>query len=265
MKLQELLWWHALREDDSIRKDMQIASQVLNEYICYPSQLQKLISRTNPMETLLYNYFLLTGKDRKILCNIMEKYNFHYSTAFHSVIYSLLGKKDEVACENFMNPLYWPGILSIHKDMCKYIIETIKGTIEVYKASGYLNETSSKYIFDKPLTGFCYDRTYDFIKENRDYEAVLSYLPTYFGSGHYHAYVQKGDIILDIASNGYYLSKQYSEKVLYGCILKRLTYEKFKEAYHHLLERIPELKQVEHTKLHVLSLYYDYQKQKNGQ
>ena len=84
------------------------------------------------------------------------------------------------------------------------------------KASDIFEKTPSKYIFDRPLTGFCYDRVYDFVEENMDYEAVLSYLPTYFGFGHYHVYLQKDDIILDIASNGYYVSKQYSEKVLYG-------------------------------------------------
>ncbi len=45
----------------------------------------------------------------------------------------------------------------------------------------------------------CYLRTYDFISESDEYKAVLSYQPAVFNNGHYHAYLENDEAVLDIA------------------------------------------------------------------
>ncbi len=140
------------------------------------------------------------------------------------------------------------------------MLETILGTIEVYKASDVLSKSKSIHIFDKPLNGQCYKKTYDFIKENHDYRAVLSYLPNFFYRGHYHAYLEKGSTILDIAANALYTSSNSANKILRGETLARLSYQQIKQKHKVLKMHAKELDSQQ--KLLNLALYYDYTKKK---
>lgn len=85
----------------------------------------------------------------------------------------------------------WPGVKNIEKSESKYILETILGTIEVYQASKIFMHSPSYPIFNKTLMGQCYERIYDFLKENNDYKVALQYMLNFFYGGHYHTYLEK--------------------------------------------------------------------------
>lgn len=97
------------------------------------------------------------------------------------------------------------------------------------------------------------------MKENRDYKAVLSYNSNLFVGGHFHAYLEKDEITLDIASNALYTSKEDKDKVLKGEILAKHTYDEVVAAFNELLEKAPDLDK-DDNKLQVLSLYYGMKK-----
>lgn len=158
-----------------------------------------------------------------------------------------------------IDPLLWPGVNNIEEADNVYILNTVLGEVKVSKASEIFKGTSSSYIFDKPLMGKCHSRSYEFIRENRDnYQVVLSYMPNLLFDGHYHAYLELGSKVLDIASNSYYFSREDSKKVLSGRIIKKLTYEEVEEEYAYLKEKYPDLQNVREHKLYILSLYHDF-------
>ena len=68
-----------------------------------------------------------------------------------------------------------PGMISEEHNESLYTLKTKIGTINVYKASEVFKNSKSSYIFNRRLLKWCYERTFDFLKENRDYKAALSY------------------------------------------------------------------------------------------
>lgn len=217
-------------------------------------------STGNFVEDLLMNYMKLKGtKNGRILEQSMIECGFDYSMSIHNAIYYMLAQKRELEKDKIkdIKPTDWPGVKSYHNNQEVYIINTIYGNITVSKASEIFKDTKSNYIFKKELMQKCWNRSYDFAKENPDYTIVLSYLPNFFSSGHYHAYLEKGSTTLDIASNGLYESKNDSKKVLNGEIIKKLSFEEAEETYQKVTEKINNKKLIkEYAKLHLLSLYY---------
>ena len=173
--------------------------------------------------------------------------------SIHNAIYYLLATDREY--DNTIDPLLWPGINDIKRNESKYILSTILGTIEVYKASEILSDSKSYHIFEKDLMGQCYERTYDFLRENNDYRVVLSYMPNFFYGGHYHAYLEKDNEVLDIASNALYYSEQSINKILCGETLSKLTYKQLKQKFNTIKNTIPNIGSK--NKLLTLALYYD--------
>lgn len=232
-------------------KNEQIAKRVLLELskkdLPYP-----IIEEFS--ESLLYNYFYLKGTEYEMEFNeLLNLYNFNYSMSIHNAIYFLLATENEhVDC---IDPLKWPGVHEIHMVDSKYVLKTIMGKIEVYKASEQFQSTNSKYIFDKKLMGKCYERTYDFVKENRDYQVLLSYMPNFFYGGSYHAYLEKDNQVLDIASNALYSSKESISKIFRGEEIARLSYPQIEKKFSYIKKRIPRIK--DKQKLLILTLYYD--------
>lgn len=207
----------------------------------------------SPLDTLLYNCFYLRKIGKyQVLEEILNKYNINYYYSIHNAIYNLLGiEKDK--------SLYWPGVIAEKDDGILYELKTVLGTIKIYKASKIFSGTKSSYIFKKSLITCCYERSFDFLKENRDYKAVLSYNSNLFVGGHFHAYLEKDEITLDISSNALYTSKEDKDKVLKGEILAKLTYDEVVAAFNELLEKAPDLDK-DDNKLQVLSLYYGMKK-----
>ena len=202
------------------------------------------------MDNLLLEYFAQKETaNEEIMLDVLNKYNFNYSMSVHNAIYYLLATENDDCMS--INPLAWPGVYNIQKDDIKYYLDTILGLIEVYKAS----EMLSSNVFEKQLMGQCYERTYDYIKENTKASAILSYMPNFFYGGHYHAYVEREDGILDIAANAFYYKKESADKILCGDKIAKLTYKQAKQKYQTIKNTTPQVESK--NKLLTLALYYD--------
>ena len=253
MDFEEYLEQHVLYTVEPERINNLTAKKVLNEYIKKSGKLPKNLNEF--IEDLLFTYFEIEdANDKKLFDDILNSYNSNYQFTIANAIYYLLGKKKELKPLN-INPLLWPGVIDIQKENNKYIVETILGNIEVYKANKIFSNTDSSHIFKRELMGQCYNRTYEFLKQNRDYNAVLSYEPNFFYGGHYHAYLEKNSQVLDIAANAYYKTKEFSDKILCGKVIKKLSYEETEEKFKELQYETPEFEN--YNKLHVLALYYE--------
>lgn len=259
MKYQDFYKRIELRERKPSQKDNLIAEQFMLKYLERTDKITSLHLTGISIEDLLYKYFELKGtEDEKVFLELLNSYKFNYSMSIHNSIYYLLANEREYVDE--IDPLLWPGVNDIKKDKQKYTLNTILGTIEVYKASDILFDSKSYHIFKKDLMGQCYERTYDFLRENKDYRAVLSYMPNFFYGGHYHAYLEKNDEVLDIASNAVYYDKQSISKILCGEILARLTYKQVQQKFNTIKNTTPNINSK--NKLLTLALYYD---KKNNQ
>lgn len=257
MKYRDFCRQYELRETLPVKINSFRASDVIKEYIEKCGKVDLFLRTGDYVEDLLYEYFAVKGTDdEKILKELMEYYKFNYSMSIHNAIYYLLSNDKEVS--KSIDPLSWPGILDIKVDGSKYILYTILGNIEVYKASEILKDSKSYYIFMKELMGQCYQRSYEFLKENGDYRAILSYMPNFFYGGHYHAYLKNTDSILDIASNAIYYDSEFSDKILCGDIIAELSYKQVVNKFDTLRNVEPKLPSK--NKLLTLGLYYDIKK-----
>ena len=173
--------------------------------------------------------------------------------SIHNAIYYLLATERE--CADSVNPASWPGINDIKMLESKYILDTVLGNIEVFKASKLFSDSLSYHIFNKELMGQCYERTYDFLRENRDYQAVLAYMPNFFFGGNYHAYLEKDGRVLDIASNAFYSSKESIDKIFCGEVIAKLTWKQVQQKFEQIKNTTSNISS--RQKLLTLTLYYD--------
>lgn len=257
MKYEDFYRQIQLREEKPNLKNEQIAKKILLELskkgLPYP-----IIG--NFSESLLYNYFYLKGTEYETnFIELLNFYNFNYSMSIHNSIYYLLATDKEHV--DYIDPLKWPGIFDINRDNSKYVLKTILGEIEVYKASELFSNTSSEYIFDRNLMGKCYERTYDFVKENKDYKVVLAYMSNFFCGGNYHVYLEKNNHVLDIASNALYPSKESSDKIFKDTEIEKLSYSQIEKKFALIKRKIPRINNKQ--KLLTLTLYYDQKNYKN--
>ncbi len=256
MKYEDFINWSNYRETLPMIKENLIAFKVIQEYLSNSFNHKYNINNApNYVLELLYNYSLISDDvNKQIINKILTNYNFNYSISIHNAIYSLLNLEES----NLIAPLSWPGIENIdYKENSYYTLNTTLGTIKVFKASKIFSKTRSSIIFaKKKLIGECYARTYDFIKQNKEYNAIISYMPNFFYGRHYHAYIENNKEVIDIAANAYYNSKSFSNKTLCGNIITKLSYEKIEEEFGKIINKIPEFKKED--KLHILALYYDH-------
>lgn len=254
MKYEDFYKWEKLREINPNIKENLIAKNIISKYLEKTCKNQLAYQTGFPIEDLLYEYFLVKETENEnIFIELLNSYNFNYSMSIHNAIYYLLATEKEK--EDSISPLSWPGIKSIDRFDSRYILDTTIGTIEVFKASEVLSNSKSYDIFNKALMGQCYSRTYDFLKENRDYRAVLSYMPNFFYGGHYHTYLEKENEILDIASNALYYSKESIDKIFCGDIIAKLSYKQVQKKFNNIINTSCDLK--DKNKLLTLTLYYD--------
>ena len=149
------------------RKNEEIANNLIKDYLRITGKKYLNYETGCYAEDIIYEYFLVhKTDDERVLLDLFRKYNFNYSMSIHNAIYYLLATDKEY--DSSITPNDWPGINNIEQDKTKYNLDTVLGNIEVYKAS----EIISSNIFSKNLMGYCYDRTYDFLKENKDYKAI---------------------------------------------------------------------------------------------
>lgn len=257
MKYNDFYKQEELREIKPEQKNNAIAEKFILEYLKMTCKERLLYQTGIPIEDLLYEYFSIKGTEtEEFFLDLLNSYKFNYSMSIHNAIYYLLATEREYI--DTINPLLWPGIKNIEKDKSRYILNTTLGTVEVYKASEILSNSKSSHIFKKDLMGQCFERSYDFLRENPDYRAVLSYMPNFFCGGHYHAYLEKDNEVLDIASNALYYSKQSINKILCGEIIAKLTYKEVQQKFNTIKNTTPNISSK--NKLLTLALYYDRKK-----
>ena len=249
MKLIDFDHMYTKREINTIDKAEDIAKEIVEKYLDSINEKQ-IDGGPTYIDAILIEYQRVRGtKKEEILTKLLDEYHMRYHAAVREAIHHILTKEDERVPN--IKGKNMPGIISVKKEGKKYKIDTKIGQIEVYKATDVL----SSPVLEKLLKGQCYDRTYDYIKENPQYNAVVSYLPFFFEGGVYHAYAKNKDYILDIAANAFYEDLESANKVLNGEIVADLTLKEVKSKIKVLRRTIAELPK--ESPLLSVGLYYD--------
>ena len=190
---------YEFKEEVMREADKQVLEQVLMYFkhlaIRYNLPYKELSSFA---ETFIYNYVELSKYQKDEVSLLLKQKNCNQQALLDECIYEALSSNPLINIEDV------PLINKATNDKDKMILETTVGTIRLGKASEYFKDTKSSYIFNKKLTGECFDRTLEFVKENEEYDAIVSYVPNIFVGGHYHAYAKCNDTIVDSASNAIY-------------------------------------------------------------
>ena len=190
---------YEFKEEVMRKADKQVLEQVLMYFkhlaICYNLPYKEL---TKLQDTFIYNYVELSKYQKDEVLLLLKQKNCNQQALLNECIYETLSSNPLINIEDV------PLINKAINDKDKMILETTVGTIRLGKASEYFKDTKSSYIFNKKLTGECFDRTLEFVKENEEYDAIVSYVPNIFVGGHYHAYAKCNDTIVDSASNAIY-------------------------------------------------------------
>ena len=148
-------------------------------------------------ERFLVNYVELSKYKKEDIDLYLKKQKYSKQALLNECIYNSLLEQPLINIEDvpFVNKVTNNGIITL---------ETTIGTVKLRKASEHFKNTKSAYIFNKKLFAECFDRTLEFVKENEEYDAIVSYVPNIFKGGHYHAYAKHNDTIVDPASNVIY-------------------------------------------------------------
>ena len=190
---------YEFKEEVMRKADKQVLEQVLMYFkhlaIRYNLPYKEL---TKLQDTFIYNYVELSKYQKDEVSLLLKQKNCNQQALLNECIYEALSSKPLINIKDV------PLINKATNDKDKMILETTFGTIRLGKASEYFKDTKSSYIFNKKLTGECFDRTLEFVKENEEYDAIVSYVPNIFVGGHYHAYAKCNDTIVDSASNAIY-------------------------------------------------------------
>lgn len=220
--------------------DNNIARKVLMEYLKISGREDFISPLTgNYTNDLFVNYAQVKGlRDEDIFLSLFVKYKFNYSYSIMNGMCYLFGKGSVV---ERVNPFDWPGMISVDKDNNKYILHTLIGDIEVYKASEIFSGTNSSFIFKKKLVHQCFSRTYDFVKKNKDFNAVVSLLDGPFRGGYYHAYAVNGNTLVDPAVNTIYIDPKVIAKLYKGKEIIRLSYDEISDRFSKIKKMKPDI------------------------
>ena len=130
-------------------------------------------------ENILSSYEILYNTPfKKYFDELLKKRNFRFSPTIRESISYLLSNKKELIYH--YKPELFPGIIKIEKQKDYFYLYTPLGTIHVKKASEVFKSTPSYKIFSKTLGNYCYQRSDEFIKENKEYQIVFSWMPNPF-------------------------------------------------------------------------------------
>ena len=217
----------------------QIAQEILIKFydLCHLDATQVEPNMRSLLKTYVIIKEIHDEKAESLLTMLMEANDICYPYCIREATGRLLAKSNSHL--SYLSPTLLPGIKQISQDGELYQLDTKIGTIHIRKASDVFQNTNSSYIFERTLLQECYARSFDFLKENQDtYRVVLSYLPTFFTTGYYHAFLTNGTEVLDIASNAFYPDKKEAEKMFRGNTLGVLSYEEVTKLEQKLLEKM---------------------------
>lgn len=252
MLMDKLIDYGYKRENIPRNKNDVIAKKVIHEYL-KKNRLYFNIYKSPyySLRNLFEGYFYLkkAGKEKE-LEEVLQKFNFNYSFSIRNAIYDLfLQEKDKRGYQN-VKPTLWPGVNSVENNGSLFKIDTVLGTINVYKAS----EIIANKIFDQSLCGRCFEVSEEYVTKNPEYKVVLSYMPYAFMGGDYHAYLRRDNEVLDLAANALFIDS--SSDLLYPrCPIKELSLDEMNSTYKNLKLQDSEVE--DEYKLRILSLYYD--------
>ena len=204
----------------------QIAQEILIKFydLCHLDATQVEPNMRSLLKTYVIIKEIHDEKAESLLTMLMEANDICYPYGIREATGRLMAKPNSHL--SYLSPTLLPGVKQISQDGELYQLDTKIGTIHIRKASDVFQNTNSSYIFERTLLQECYARSFDFLKENQDtYRVVLSYLPTFFTTGYYHAFLTNGTEVLDIASNAFYPDKKEAEKMFRGNTQAVLTYE----------------------------------------
>ena len=217
----------------------QIAQEILIKFydLCHLDATQVEPNMRSLLKTYVIVKEINDEKAERLLTMLMEANDICYPYCIREATGRLMAKSNSHL--SYLSPTLLPGVKQISQDGELYQLDTKIGTIHIRKASDVFQNTNSSYIFERTLLQECYARSFDFLKQNQDtYRVVLSYLPTFFTTGYYHAFLTNGTEVLDIASNTFYQDKAEAEKMFHGNTLGVLSYEEVIELEQKLLEQM---------------------------
>lgn len=269
MNLNELYYTDLVKEKKPLYLDRLFIKNLVEDFIFNHFEYflhfdLRNLERLDAFRLLLLCYNNVKGTEiESEFINLLEKYNIHYSHIIHNFIYFILNQN--LRAQLGIKSASFPGLYDVKKENEFYILDTKLGKISLRKASQLFKGTHSSYIFEKDLCHKCYERTYEFLEENKDeFKAVVSYLPNFFVGGHCHCYLKNPEMVLDIASDCV-MSLEDADKVLNGENLGEYTFSEVNQEYDKLKESLPQLNVngEESSRLHILALNKHFMKMKN--
>ncbi|GEM_PF-6055815 len=252
MLMDDLMGYEFKRVDSVKYKNDAMAKKVINEYLkknnlyfdVYKLPFYSLHHLING-----YYYLKKIGKEKE-LDEILQKCNFNYAFSIRNAIYDLFLLEKDKRRYRSVKPTLWPGVINVENDGPLFKVDTVLGTINVYKAS----EVIANKIFNQNLCGRCFEVSEEYVTENPEYKVVLSYMPYAFIGGDYHAYLRRDSEVLDLAANALFTDS--STDLLYPrCPIKELSLDEMNSTYEDL--KIQDSEVEDDYKLHVLAIHYD--------
>lgn len=242
-------------------KEDKNAYKVLKKFkrIYGKDDIEKAYSSSDMIGTLFNLYFKIKGTNKgKVLEEILMNNGFNINSSIHNAIYHLLGNEADFAGIR-IDPAKFVGVDYVKSNGVQHVLETKKGKIEVYNATQIFRNSKSRGIFQLQLPRLCYARTYDFIKMHpNDSKAVIMKMPNFFYDGHYHAYVERENDVIDIAANAYYDSLEEASKVLNGEVIGKYTFDEIND----FCSQFDEESFEEKSKVYIMTAYNAVNKRK---
>jgi len=254
MNLLELQLCAFQEEDINLEENEQIAKEIFKKiFYLFPNYIiykKERTSNLSLMVTLYYNIVKENIEYKRILDVLLEKYNINKRTFILCYLQNLIGQ---------VNPeCLGIGVNRIQKQGSIYKVDTDIGNLVVQQASDVFQEEKYKDLWNSTLKQQCFSKTYDFLKINPEYQAVLAYLPNYLSLGYYHAYLENETSIIDIARNLYFPKKKDGQALLYGEILAKLTLKEILKWEQVMHQNISGFTESNYATLGVLSWYLDF-------
>lgn len=190
---------YEFKEEVMRKADKQVVEQVLMYFKHFAIRYNLPYKELSKLQdTFIYNYVELSKYQKEEVSLILKQKKYKQQALLNECIYEALSSNPLINIEDV------PLINKVTNENNKITLETRLGIVKLGKASEYFKDTKSAYIFNKKLACECFDRILEFVKENEEYDAIVSYIPNIFVGGHYHAYAKCNDTIVDSASNTIY-------------------------------------------------------------
>ncbi len=249
MNIIELQLYGASNEDTNYEENNRIAKEILKKIKLLFPNIHIKETNDSALANLIKYYFKIieTNENYKIILDrILAQYKANKKLFILCMIQNLC-----------MNSRF--NTKRIKQKENSFEINLDQKKVLIQKANQVFSDPKYQTLWQKKLANQCFRRTYDFMKINPDYKAVLAYIPNYLAYGYYHAYLENESSLIDIARNIYFPKKEDGEYLLQGEILTKISLKEALQWEEFLLKNIQGYKESQYATLGVLSYYLDYQ------